>query len=85
MSKLYMVSDGDKVKKEELEKAEKLLNEMSEKFEEAAVLGMKRRYCQKYTECACLGCPVKVDTDEKLDCALLIVLEALKKERTAEA
>lgn len=63
---------------------EKHLVKLSE-IEEAAVLGMKRRYCRKYTECACLGCPVKVDTDEKLDCALLIVLEALKKEREAEA
>jgi hypothetical protein len=42
---------------------EKHLAKLSE-IEEAAVLGMKRRYCQKYTECACLGCPVKVDTDE---------------------
>lgn len=63
---------------------EKHLVKLSE-IEEAAVLGMKRRYCRKYTECACLGCPVKVDTDEKLDCALLIVLEAIKKERAAEA
>lgn len=63
---------------------DKHLAKLSE-IEEAAVLGMKRRYCQKYTECACQGCPVKVDTDEKLDCALLIVLEALKKERAAEA
>ena len=51
---------------------EKHLVKLSE-IEEAAVLGMKRRYCRKYTECACLGC------------ALLIVLEALKKEREAEA
>lgn len=36
MSKLDMVFDGDKVKKEELEKAEKLLNEASEKIEDAA-------------------------------------------------
>jgi hypothetical protein len=63
---------------------EKHLVKLSE-IEEAAVLGMKRRYCQKYTECACLGCPMEVDTDEKLDCALLIVLAALKKEREAEA
>lgn len=27
-------------------------------IEEAAVLGMKRRYCQKYTERACSGCPM---------------------------
>lgn len=54
-------------------------------IEEVAVLGMKRRYCRKYTECACKGCPMKVDVDEKLDCALLIVLAALKKEREAEA
>ncbi|WP_337567477.1 hypothetical protein [Mitsuokella jalaludinii] len=44
---------------------EKQLVKLSE-IEEAVVLGMKRRYCRKYTECACLGCPVKVDTDEKL-------------------
>ena len=63
---------------------EKHLAKLSE-IEEAAVLGMTRWYCQKYTECACLSCPMEVDTDEKLDCALLIVLEALKKEREAEA
>ena len=63
---------------------EKHLAKLSE-IEEAAVRGMKRRYCRKYTECACQGCPMEVDTDEKLDCALLIVLEALKKEREAEA
>lgn len=63
---------------------EKHLVKLSE-IEEAAVLGMKRRYCQKCTVCACQGCPMGVDTDEKLDCALLIVLEALKKERVAEA
>lgn len=41
---------------------EKHLAKLGE-IEEAAVLGMKRRYCQKYTECACLGCPMEVDTD----------------------
>ena len=46
---------------------------------------LTRRCCQKYTECACLGCPMEVDTDEKLDCALLIVLAALKEERAAKA
>ncbi|WP_301892958.1 hypothetical protein [Mitsuokella multacida] len=63
---------------------EKHLAKLSE-IEEAAILGMKWRYCRKYTECACRGCPMEVDTDEKLDCALLIVLAAIKEERAAKA
>ena len=56
MSKSDMVFDGDKVKKEELEKAEKLLNEASEKFEDAAKIfcGITHDEDDCYEECPAL-------------------------------
>lgn len=82
----FLAAEMKKISSEEEkeDRMEKHLAKLGD-IEEAAVLGMKRRYCRKYTECACLGCPMEVDTDEKLDCALLIVLAALKEEREAKA
>lgn len=85
MSKLDMVSDGDKVKKEELEKAEKLLNEASEKFEDAAKIfcGITHDKDDCYEECPALikegwGFCYVCDTLDNID-MILEKIEILKK------
>lgn len=88
-----MVSDGDKVKKEELEKAEKLLNEASNRMEEAAKIFCSilhnqddcYKECPAFTggwvQCYLEDSLLNIDmVSEKIDCLLKSCGEK-KKER----
>lgn len=80
-----MVSDGDKVKKEELEKAEKLLNEANEKLEDAAKIFCVYQHDEDdcYEECPALikegwGFCYVCDAFDNID-MILEKIELLKK------